>query len=343
MSRRVIAIDQHRIGTGDFQRTRRHRRQHRVEIERGGNGAADFLEHLELVDRLRQVAGARLHLGFEARIGLVQLPRHAVELIGEFLQFVSGPHIDAVAEIAAAETPRAGAQRGDRDQHPPCEQRAGQDRDHEPEPDQKRDPHQLVADRRQRLLHRLLEQHGPAELRHRPDASAPIGRRYRRRRHGLAARVIKAATCGRPARFLPAPGPWPSLPAPDFGIDHIGESRLAELGLAEEIGEETKIDVGDGDAAIHARMRQRDRHERPRPLELGGCVADAPLGARVNLTSRRGPPCCRRESRCATAAAVRGRCRRAAQDASPAAPGSAAGHNRRGAAPASARWRASPS
>ena len=71
-----------------------------------------------------------------------------------------------MAEIAGAEPPRAGAQRGDRDQHPPRQHGAGEDRDHEAERDQQRDPHQLVADRRQRLRGRLLEQHKPAEFRH---------------------------------------------------------------------------------------------------------------------------------------------------------------------------------
>ena len=72
---RVIAVDQHGVGMGDFQRARRHRRQHGVEIERGGDRAADFLEHLELVDRLRQVPGALLDLGFETGIGFLQLAR----------------------------------------------------------------------------------------------------------------------------------------------------------------------------------------------------------------------------------------------------------------------------
>ena len=90
MLRRVIAVDQHRVGMGDFQRARGHRRQHGVEIERGGDRAADFLQHLQLVDRLRQIARALLDLGFEAGIGLLQLARHAVELVGEFFQLVLG-------------------------------------------------------------------------------------------------------------------------------------------------------------------------------------------------------------------------------------------------------------
>ena len=76
----VIAIDQHGVGMGDFERARGDRRQHGVEVERGGDRAADLLEHLQLVDRLREVARALLHLAFEAGIGLGQLAGHAVEL-----------------------------------------------------------------------------------------------------------------------------------------------------------------------------------------------------------------------------------------------------------------------
>jgi len=115
----VVAINQNRIGAGDFERARRDRRQHRVEIERGRDRAADLLENLKLVDRLRQIPRALLDLGFEAGIGLLQLAGHAVELVGEFLQLIVGIHLDTMAEIAGPELARAAAQRGDRDQHPP--------------------------------------------------------------------------------------------------------------------------------------------------------------------------------------------------------------------------------
>ena len=119
VARGVIGVDQHRVGMGDFQRARRHRRQHRVEIERGGDRAADLFQHLQLVDGLREVAGALLHLPFEVGVGLLQLRGHAVELSGELFQLIGGLHLDAVAELAFAEQPRAGGQRGDRDQHAP--------------------------------------------------------------------------------------------------------------------------------------------------------------------------------------------------------------------------------
>ena len=212
----VIAVDQHRVGMGDFQRARRHRRQHGVEIERGGDRAADFLEHLELVDRLRQIARALLDLGFEAGIGFLQLARHAVELVGEFFQLVLGVHVDAMAEIAGAEPPRAGAQRRDRDQHPPRQQGAGEDRDHEPERDQQARsapagrgsaPAPARSAARTARTSRVSAPHSTP--------SAPHGRRRRCRR---SAPRRPASSARRPAAVSQDPcrprGPWRSSPAP---------------------------------------------------------------------------------------------------------------------------------
>ena len=58
-------------------------------------------------------------------------------------------------------------------------------------------------------------------------------------------------------------------------IDHIGEGRSADLGVAEEVGEEAQVDFGDGDAGIEAGMRHRDRHEGAGIAEIGRRVADA--------------------------------------------------------------------
>ncbi len=262
---------------GDFQRARGDRRQHGVEIERGGNRAADFLKHLQLVDRAREVAGAFLDLGLEAGIGFLQLAGHAVELVGEFFQLVAGRHIDAMAEIAGAQPPRAGAQRGDRDQHPARQQGAGEDRDHEAKADQQRHPHQLVADRRQRQRGRLLEEHEPAVFRHRGGCgqhgvavgagARHLGAAVRRQQRGdLRQRreiLGHLGALGRTRQHLAA------------RIDHIGERRLADLRLAEEIRQKTQIDVGEGDAGIEAGMRHRDRHQGPPTAEIGGREADA--------------------------------------------------------------------
>ena len=136
---------------GDLQRARRHRRQHGVEIERGGDRAADFLQHLELVDRARQIPRALLDLGLQGRISFASWPAMLLNwsassssssLVCTSMRWLKSP----------APSRRAPARNAvDRDQHAPRQQRAGADRDDQAEPDQKRNPHQLVADRRQRL------------------------------------------------------------------------------------------------------------------------------------------------------------------------------------------------
>ncbi len=274
---RVVAVDQHRVGMGDLQRARRHRRQHRVEVERGGHRAADFLQHLEFVDRARQIPRPRLDLGFEAGIGFLQLAGHAVELVGQFLQLVPRAHLDAMAEIAGAEPPCACAQRGDRDQHPPRQHGAGEDSDHEAEPDQQRAAHQLVADRRQRQRGRLLEQRMPAEFR----------QRARCRQHPLA---VEAGAGGerhavrlQEGRDLRQRGEFVAdlraLRARQHlaaRIDQEGVADLADLGLAEEIVEKAQVDLGQRDAGIDAGMRHRDRHEGAGADEIGRREGDAP-------------------------------------------------------------------
>ena len=45
------------------------------------------------------------------------------------------------------------------------------------------------------------------------------------------------------------------------GIDHIGERRLADLGVAKKSERNAEIDIGDRDAGVEAGMRHRDRHE----------------------------------------------------------------------------------
>ncbi len=163
--RRVIGIDQDRVGMRDLQRAAGYRGQHGVEIERGRDRTADLFQHLQLIDRLRQITGALFDLGLQHRVGLRDLPSHAVELIGELFQLVMGAHLDAAPEVPGAEPARAGPQRGDRHQHTPRQHCAGERRHHQAEPDQQRAAQQLVADRRQCLRGRLLEHDSPAELR----------------------------------------------------------------------------------------------------------------------------------------------------------------------------------
>ena len=263
---------------GDLERAGGHRRQHRVEVERGGDRAADLFQHLQFVDGARQIPRALLDLGLQPRIGFGELAGHAVELVGELFQLVGSVHVDAMAEIAGAEPPRAGAQRGDRDQHAPRQQRAGADRNDQAEPDQERNPHQLVADRRQRLAGRLLEEHVPAELRHRAcrgqhrtalgigaGGLRPAVRLHQGRDLRQGGRILAdVGSLGRACQHLA------------LGVDHIGRGGLADLGVAKKIGEEGEVDVGNRDAGVEAGgMRHPDRHEGARAAVLDRRVADA--------------------------------------------------------------------
>ena len=202
-----------------------------------------------------------------------------------------------------------GAQRGDRDQHAARQHGAGGGRDRKAERDQQRDPQQLVADRRERLRGRLLEEHVPAEFRHcacRGQHRTAVGIVARQRR------LVVGRHDGRDLRQfrkiladLRAVGRTRQHPA--ARIHHIGERRLAELGVAEEFGEEAEIDIGHRDAGVEAGMRHRDRHRRLGAAEFGRRVIDA-LGLRFGETHVAGdnPRRLTPSPWCATAAAIRG-------------------------------------
>ena len=68
------------------------------------------------------------HLALERRVGLLQLRRHAVELISQRLQLVAGRDVDAVIERARADPGGARLQGPDRPYHLPGEQEAQQHR-----------------------------------------------------------------------------------------------------------------------------------------------------------------------------------------------------------------------
>lgn len=111
-----------------------------------GSGAAAELrdEQTECVERLSQVVTCRrqkprlglvrdfqlarplLDLAFERRIGLLQLHRHAVELIAQGFKFVSGLDDNAFGQIAVADLRRTFAQRSDRHHHSAGQEKASE-------------------------------------------------------------------------------------------------------------------------------------------------------------------------------------------------------------------------
>src|SRR5207344_964812 len=81
----------------------------------------------ELMGALLDLMGPLLDLALEAGIGILQLRRHAVELLGERFELVSSFDRDPLVEIAAANARGASAYRLDRNDHPAREEQAGQE------------------------------------------------------------------------------------------------------------------------------------------------------------------------------------------------------------------------
>ena len=187
-----------------------------------------------------------------------------------------------MAEIALAELVRAVAQRRDRDDHAARQKRAGEDRDQQAHADQKRNAHQLVADRHQGLRGRLLEHHAPAELRHGArGAHHRMAVEVGARTVGLVARCDRGRNLRQLREVLADLGPFRGRRQHAAArIDHIGERRLADLGVGEVLGEKAEIELGHGDPGVETGMRHRDRHERRPVGEPGRRVADA-AGDRV--------------------------------------------------------------
>ena len=89
-------------------------REHGLELERRIDRPADLAERLQLAHRARQLLGPLLDLAFEVGVGLLKLPSHEIELLGERLQLVAGLDIDAARQIAPADAGRALLQGPDR-------------------------------------------------------------------------------------------------------------------------------------------------------------------------------------------------------------------------------------
>src|SRR5215510_1885224 len=81
-----------------------------------------------------KLMGAFLYLAFEARVGVLQLRRHAVELIGERLELVTGSDGNALAQVPAADACRTRSDSLYRNDHAAgqeqtrkeCERKSGQ-------------------------------------------------------------------------------------------------------------------------------------------------------------------------------------------------------------------------
>ena len=102
----AVAVDQHGVGMGDFQRAAAIVGSTASRSSEEATARPTSSSTLSSLIDCARSPRSFLHLLFEAGIGRGELARHAVELVGELLQFVRRLHLDAVAEIAA---PDAGA------------------------------------------------------------------------------------------------------------------------------------------------------------------------------------------------------------------------------------------
>ena len=150
--------------------------EHRLDVGRRARDDPQDLGRRRLVlERLGELARPVLDLLLEGGVRLVELGRHAVELVGEPLELVAGLHVDPLVERARADPRRARLERVDRGRHAPRQEEARQDRQRDADEEE---PDGAVGGRvegRERLAERLLDEDPPAERRDR-----------RRRRQDLA-------------------------------------------------------------------------------------------------------------------------------------------------------------
>ncbi len=111
--------------------------------------------------------GALLDLLFQAGVGFLQLARHVVELIRQPFELVAGLDRDALRQIAPADARGARLQRLDRADHAAGEKHPGEHGKTERAQEHEAEPLQRRVKRGIGLLGRELDEHQPAERRHR--------------------------------------------------------------------------------------------------------------------------------------------------------------------------------
>ena len=141
--------------------------QDRLHVgRRGGDRPQDLAGRGLLLQRLGQVARPLLDLLLQPLVRLAQPGRHRVERLAQRLDLVARLHLDLVVQLARADPLGPGLERPDRRDHPPRQRQAGDDREHQAEQQQADRPQHRGVERRERLVQRLLHQHGPAQRIH---------------------------------------------------------------------------------------------------------------------------------------------------------------------------------
>ena len=219
-----------------------------------------------LLERYAQFGGALLDLFFQIGVGLLQLAGHVVELIGQRLDFVAALDRNALAEIAAADARRAGAQHLDWHHHPSRQEHAGDKRERQRDKQDVTGAQDRAVKGCVSLFDRGLDEHEPAERVHRR-----VGGQYFvaadivRFPHRLGRGARPRAPHLRQSRHVGVAQDQADVrmrDQPAGGIDHIGAAVLADLDLGHHIPDQLEIDLRDAHPGIAPGAGKRQRHVR---------------------------------------------------------------------------------
>src|SRR6185437_3140028 len=99
----VVFVEHAAIRAGEMRGSGDDRIEDGVEIEARAHGARNLAQHVQLLERARELAGTRLDLVFERRARAGELGRRVIQLVAERFQFVAGGNVDAMVEIAGTD------------------------------------------------------------------------------------------------------------------------------------------------------------------------------------------------------------------------------------------------
>ena len=136
----------------------------RVGIRRrAADDAQDLSRRRLLLERFAQLSGTGVDLLLEGGVRLLELRRRPIELVGQCLELVARPDLDAVAELARPDAGGARLERLDRLDHAPRQERAREHGERHAEQDEHRRAENGRANPLEGLDERLLHEHQPAK------------------------------------------------------------------------------------------------------------------------------------------------------------------------------------
>ena len=161
---------------------------------------------VQLAECRLELAGPLLDLLLEARVRLLELRDHPIELLGERAQLVVGSDVDPLVQRAGADPRRRGLHRLDRPGQPAREQDARPDSQGRNATSSSAVRWIVESSGRERLAQRLLDEHPPSGrsiVWYALSTSVPSGSRPVVTEPATGAPSSKAVrTCGSPARLV---------------------------------------------------------------------------------------------------------------------------------------------